>query len=81
MTNYPDPGERMARVREMFAREQAKMPSVDHNGYPLPPAPETITARPDDALTARLAEQQGALRQTQVALAVSRTAAATGASG
>ena len=52
MTTTPDPADRLARLREEFARQQAKMPRVDHNGHPIDPQPapaptETATTEPE----------------------------------
>jgi hypothetical protein len=49
VTTIPDPAERLARIREMFAAEQTKLPRVDANGYPLPPEPEQDESGPDGA--------------------------------
>lgn len=36
---HPDPMARLAMIRDHMAKESAKMPVVDHNGYPIAPEP------------------------------------------
>lgn len=47
---FEDPAERMARIREEFARQNAKRGEVDSNGRPVePPAPVAPTAQAEPA--------------------------------
>jgi hypothetical protein len=50
---YPDPAERMARVRAELAKQNAKRGRVDSNGKPLPAVPSTDDEVPAPAAPVR----------------------------